>query len=58
MNVLDLIVCGTKITVITKLNDIHLNHTDLGANVKVTDTVTFQKKRSCEEGKEEIPKEN
>ena len=52
------IASGTKGSVITKRNDTSLNHTDLGANVKVADNASFQKRRPWGRGKEDIPEED
>ena len=52
------IVLGAKGPAITKSNDVSLSDTDLGANVKVTDKASFQKRSSRGRGKEEILEED
>ena len=52
------IASGAKGPVITKPNDIPLNHTDLGANAKVADNACFYKKKPWGRDKEDIPEED
>ena len=43
---------------ITKPNDISLNYTDLGANIKVANNACFHKRKPWRRGKEDIPEED
>ena len=52
------IVLGTNRPVISTPNAIPLNHTDLGANVKVADNACFHKRKPWGRVKDDLPKEN
>ena len=48
----------SKGPVTTKMNDIPLHHTDLGANVRVADNACFRKRKPWGRDKEDILEEN